>query len=162
MHALLSILVLGQDDLELDLEFDVEPVVEPAVELSTPAWMLESLGLFYGITIPLAGIVVLIGACFVVTMSRRPAVIAAYLAFVPIPFLIGVFSCLHNFVSASWAVASYTGPPTPWEFYWAISYFLSAPLVGLAATFPAYVVTAAGLFLWTIRARGPSPQKSPG
>ena len=58
------------------------------VALESPSmidWMYESLGPFYGLLLSLTGLVVFIGSCFVVALSKRPQVIAAYLVFVPAP-----------------------------------------------------------------------------
>jgi hypothetical protein len=49
-------------------------------------WMIRSLGLF-GFLSLLTGLAVFVGACFVVYLARRPAVIASYLVFLPLPLI---------------------------------------------------------------------------
>ncbi len=140
---------------------EIPPPPAEAVELSLLSWMYHALGPFYGTIIPLAGLAVLVGACLVVARSRRPAVIAAYFVFVPIPFLIGIYGTLYSYVSGFWAVTESVTIPKPFEVYTAYSCWLALSLTGFLATLPAYLVTSIGLFIQTLRSeRPPQPAAS--
>lgn len=130
---------------------EIPPAPAEAVELSLLSWTYHALGPFYATIIPLTGLVVLVGACLVVARSHRPAVIAAYLVFVPIPFLIGVYGTLSNYVSGFWAATGSATIPKPFEVYMAFSCWLALSLTGFLATLPAYLVTSIGLFIRTVR-----------
>jgi len=114
------------------------------------AWMFNALGPFYGLILPLAGLTVFVGACLVVAMNRRPSVIAAYLLFLPLPILIGVFGSIHGFISAYSVIATSAGTPAPSAVAEGISTGLFTSLVGLLLTFPSYFVLAIGLFFRTL------------
>ena len=49
---------------------------EEHVSQSYLSWMLSALGPFYGLVLPATGFVLFVGACLVVCLARRPAVIA--------------------------------------------------------------------------------------
>jgi hypothetical protein len=130
--------------------FSILGQFEPPVQQSCFSWMFMALGPVYGLAIPLAGLGVFIGACAVVALSRRPAVIAAYLVFLPLPLLVGLFGSLHGSVTSSSVFAYYHLNPRPGDIAAAISVALFSTLVGLGVTFPSYFVLAAGLFLRTV------------
>lgn len=113
-------------------------------------WMVEALGPFYSLVIPLAGLVIFMGACLVVAMSRRPAVIAAYLVFLPLPLLIGIYGSIQGFIASYSVIAASVVTPKPSEVAAGISTGLFTSLVGLMVSFPAYFVLASGLFLRTL------------
>ena len=117
---------------------------------SVLGWMARSMGPFYGPVIPLTGFVVFLGGLLVVASSRRPAVIAAYLVFVPLPLLIGLFGSIHGIIASYSIIAMSTTQPKPSEVAQGISLAMSTSLVGFLATFPAYFVVSIGLFLRTI------------
>jgi len=120
------------------------------VQRSLLSWMFNAIGLFYGLVLPLAGFVIFIGACLVVARSRRPAVIAAYLVFLPLPLLIGVYGSIRGFIASYSVIAMSTSTPNPAEVAEGISTALFTSLVGLMVTFPAYFVLAIGLFTRTL------------
>ena len=129
---------------------------EPPVPQSYLAWMYNSLGPFYGLVIPLAGFVVFVGACLVVALNRRPAVIAAYLVFLPLPLLIGIFGSIRGFIMSYSVIATSVVTPKPSDVAGGISTALFTSLVGLFVTFPAYFVAATGLFVRTVTWRSTS------
>ena len=55
---------------------------------SYASWVIRCLGIF-GLSTVLAGVAIFIGACLVVCLAHRPAVIAAYLVFLLLPLLLG-------------------------------------------------------------------------
>jgi hypothetical protein len=123
---------------------------EEPVQQSLLSWMFNALGPFYGLVLPLSGLAVFIGACLVVALSRRPAVIAAYLVLVPTPFLIGIFGTFHGFIASYSIIATSGSTPKASEVGMGISTGLFTSLLGLAVTFPAYFVVALGLFVRTV------------
>jgi uncharacterized membrane protein len=72
-------------------------------QISLIGWMFQALGPSYGILLPLVGLIVFLVGLAVVFMNRRTAVIAAYLPFVALPALIGIFGVVHGMIaSMSW------------------------------------------------------------
>jgi hypothetical protein len=88
---------------------------EAPVRQSYLAWMYHSLGFFYAVVIPLAALMVFLGACLVVAMSRRPAVIAAYLVFLPLPLLIGLYGTIEGFIAVYSVIVMSPTAPKPAE-----------------------------------------------
>ena len=54
------------------MQADVAAEAVAVQETSVLAWAFTALGIFYGLVLPLSGLMVFIGACLVVVMSRRP------------------------------------------------------------------------------------------
>ena len=69
--------------------------VHSPVHESYMVWVIRSLGLF-GLLTLLAGAAVFLGACLVVFLARRPAVIASYLVFLLLPLLFGTIGRLRG------------------------------------------------------------------
>jgi hypothetical protein len=149
MQTLLSfaITVLAQEQAPVQEWEQVEPVSQ-----SYLAWIVQSLGPFYLLVLPLAGLVVFAGACLVVALSRRPSVIAAYLVFVPLPFLIGCWGSVTGIISSLQVIATAGTTPKPAELSAGISTALFTTLVGMALCWPSYLLVSVGLFLRTIAA----------
>lgn len=112
--------------------------------------MFNALGPFYALVIPFAGLAVFVGACVVVSFNRRPAVIAAFLVFLPFPLLIGLFGSLQGLISSLSSIAMSGTSPMPSDVAEGISVGLFTTLVGLVVTFPSYFVLAFGLFFQTL------------
>jgi hypothetical protein len=123
---------------------------ERPVQRSLLVWMYEALGPFYLLVLPLSGFLVFLGACLVVALSRRPAVVAAYLVFLPLPLLIGVYGTVQGFIASLSVIATAAGSPQPAEVAEGVSTGLFTSVVGLTVTFPSYFVLAIGLFLRTV------------
>jgi di/tricarboxylate transporter len=120
-------------------------------QMSYLAWVYHSLGLMYSLALPLAGLMVFLGAVLVVILAiRRPGVIAAYLVFVPLPLLIGVFGTVDGLIRSHSVIAMADYAPKPSEVSQGYSMALLCLLVGMLATAPGYFVTALGLFLSAI------------
>ena len=115
------------------------------------SWMFYSLGLFYGTVLPLAGFLIFVGACLVVGRNKRPSVIAAYLVFLPLPFLIGLFATFHGCILSFYHYSQYDSRPSLELILGNLSLALFSSLVGLALTFPSLLVLAFGLLIRTIR-----------
>jgi hypothetical protein len=112
---------------------------------------IDRLGPLYGMGILFSGIGVFVGAWLVVSLSRRPAVIASYLLFVPIPLIIGAFWFLAQLwdFSAMWSL--FNTPPKSSDIFATLEYSLYGPIYGLLFTLPAYFVTSIGLFVKIVR-----------
>jgi hypothetical protein len=137
MSSLTPLLLLAQEDYH-----------RPSMNLLQ--WMYYSLGPFYLLLLCGSGFLVFAGALAVVALSKRPAVIAAYLVFVPLPLLIGVFATFDGFISAFAVVATASAQPKPSEVAEGISTGLFSMWFGLGAMFPGYFVTSVGLFVRTL------------
>ncbi len=134
--------------------------MEPVRQMSFLEWMFTALGPFYGLLLPLTGFAVFVGGCLVVLLSRRNAVVAAYLALVPLPFLIGLFGTIHGMLSSFQVLATAPTSPKPSDLAEGVSMALFSSFVGLAMTFPAFLVVAGGLFLRTMFAPDRDSPKS--
>ncbi len=115
-------------------------------------WMIRCLGL-YGLLTLLSGVALFIGACVLVCVTRRPAVLAAYLVFLPLPFLIGLAGALKGCV-ASFEVFARSGvEPKSSEILMGVTESLLTPMMALTVTFPSYLVIAFGLFIQVLLAK---------
>ena len=123
------------------------------------AWMIESLGV-YAIILPFLGMLLFGVSCIVVALSKRPAVIAACLVLVPLPFIIGVFAFLNGAISAFQVIANSETAPAPRDVASGIASGLFAPLMAIEVTLPGYLVLAFGL-LWRTIASGRGTARPP-
>lgn len=112
----------------------------------------------YGIIALLAGLAVLVGACLVVKLSRRPAVIAAYASFVLIPLLIGIYGWAEIQQDAYYFVTIGEKIKID-QFAISQSHAWRALQLGLLASLPAFLVVAIGLLVRSIQA-GRRPEKA--
>ena len=110
-------------------------------------WISERLGPFCGLAIPLTGLGVFCAACFVVMRSRRPAMIAAWLILVPLPFLIGFQAALFRrvSVSAELSMGAPGGSLTNAQIGEIASRGLVPLCMGLIEVWPAFFVLTVGL-----------------
>ena len=119
--------------------------------------LLPSVG-GYGIIALLAGLIVLVGACFVVKLNKRPAAIAAYSLFVLIPLLIGVYGWAEIQQDAYYFVT--TGEKVKInQFAFSQTLAWRALQLGLLAASPSFLIVAIGLLTRTIQAGG-KPDKT--
>jgi len=117
-------------------------------------WYVESLGLS-GLLVLVTGFAIFVGACLVVMRSHRPAVIAAYLVFLPLPVLIAVIGALKGCV-ASFSVLALTDVEiSASEWYGGTAEMLLGLLIALLVTMPSFLVIAVGLFLRTVGSHQP-------
>lgn len=124
---------------------------QPPVPESFALWVVRCLGLF-GFLALLIGVVIFVGACFVVARARRPAVIASYLVFLVLPLLLATLQVLKGNV-ASFSVLARTGAElTQSQINSGVAQSLLLPFVALTVTLPSYLVIAVGLFIRTLRA----------
>ena len=70
------------------------------VQQSFLSWMMSSVGPVYLSVLCLLGLLLFFGGLIIVLGTRRPGVIAACLAFVPVPLLIGVFGMLQGMLQS--------------------------------------------------------------
>ncbi|REJ95503.1 MAG: hypothetical protein DWQ29_01915 [Planctomycetota bacterium] len=126
------------------------------------SWMIQSLGV-YAIILPFLGLVLFGGGCLVVAMSKRPSVIAACLAFVPFPLLIGLFGFFDGAIASFKVIANSPVAPAPKDLAAGISTALFVPFTALLVTMPGYLVLACGLLWRTIASgRGAQSDRIPG
>jgi len=121
-------------------------------------WFFSSMGLFYTALLALSGLGVFVGACLVVALSRRPAVIAAYLVLLPLPVLVGVIGYFDGKITAYRVIAMSEVTPRPSALAQAESTALSTVIVGVIVSIPAYFVVAFGLLARTLAWRGSGDQ----
>ena len=114
-------------------------------------WIIRCLGLF-GLLTLLSALALFLGACLVVVLARRPAVIAAYLVFLPLPLWFAVIAMLKSYVSA-FSVLAVTGAQLKNSQICAgLAESIIPVLAALMATLPSYLVIAFGLFIRTLLA----------
>ncbi len=114
-------------------------------------WIIRCLGLF-GLLTLLSALALFLGACLVVVLARRPAVIAAYLVFLPLPLWFAAIAMLKSNVSA-FSVLAVTGVQLKNSQICAgLAESIIPVLAALMATLPSYLVIAFGLFIRTLLA----------
>lgn len=107
----------------------------------------------------LLGLMIFIGACYLMATKRRPAVLAAYLVLLPLPLLINLCGWLKGLISSLEAIATLPNVAvTTADLAAATADSLLGLLVALLVSAPSYFVLAVGLLLRTWR----SPDDSTG
>jgi hypothetical protein len=124
----------------MDADFE-----EPIRRESYLVWFYKALGIRYTVLLPGSGLMVFLGALAVIGLARRPAPLAAYMLFVPLPFFIGVFAAVDGMIAAYSVIAYSSTMPKPSEFAAGYSTALVAPLVGMLVTAPTYLIVSAAL-----------------
>ncbi len=114
-------------------------------------WVVASLGLL-GLLMLLSGAAIFLGACLVVFLARRPAVIASYLVFLLLPLLLGVLGALKSFVSCFAVIAMAGVTLKQSQICAGLTEALLLPWYALMVTLPSYLVIAIGLFVRTLLA----------
>ncbi|MDZ4689298.1 MAG: hypothetical protein SH850_29840 [Planctomycetaceae bacterium] len=124
------------------------------------AWVLQSLS-WSTLLALLAGVAIFAGACTLIATKRRPAVIAAYMALLPLPVLISVCGTLKGMI-ASFAViaASPNLQPTTADYAGAWASSLFSLLAAIMVSSPTYLVLASGLLFGTLRANADATQRT--
>jgi len=129
-------------------------------------WLLQCLGLF-GMLAMLAGLVIFVGSWVVIFATRRPAVIASYLVFLPLPMLLAVAGALKGLVNV-FSVSTISGIELKQtQITGALAEVLVLPLSALLTIIPSLIVVGLGLFVRTlsaergIAAAGRPPQAGP-
>ena len=126
--------------------------MEPVQQQSYLGWMFQSLGPVYGLALPLAGFAVFVGGCLVVLLSKRNSVVAAYLAVLPFPLMIGLLGTIHGMMSSFQVMGISSVAPRPADLAMGFSMALFSSLIGLLVTFPSYFVVVGGLLVRTMMA----------
>ena len=121
------------------------------MQMSFAEWIVRSIGVLEVVNL-LLGCAVLAGACVVVAKSRRPAVIAAYVAFTPLPLFLAIFAFLKGTVASLSVLALTDVKLQPSDIYAGLAESALWIMFGLGASVLAYCVTAVGLFSRTIQA----------
>ena len=111
--------------------------------------MIDALGSWCGLFVPLIGLAIFIGACWVVAKSQRTSTIASYLVLLPLPTFIGILGFLKGCTAALMVISESGVLPSGLE--WAAGFAGSAFLMFLCllVTLPSYLVLAYGLLAST-------------
>jgi hypothetical protein len=130
---------------------------DPVTYTETPqqsfaAFVVDSLGINV-IVLPLLGLLLFAGGLIVIFATRRPGVIAACLAFVPLPVMIGMMSMFKGAIDSFSVIAMSSAAPKPAEIAAGVATALVNPFCAILCTLPGYFVLAAGLLFRTITAR---------
>jgi hypothetical protein len=127
------------------------------VRQSYVSWLLDSLGMYYVILLPLAGLVSFLIALIVVIRGKGPMAGPCLILVVHIPMLIGVFAAIQGAIASYMVIAISDTAPKPSEIALGVSTALAAPMVAMVLTVPSYVVAVFGSL---IRALGGEPSSS--
>ena len=120
--------------------------------VSVLEWVLETLGVSYTLTIAISSMFLLWGACWFVWTQRRPAVIAAYYAFVPIPLMFGVLGTVQGFLQTYEYIAYSEVQPDPSTIAEGMAVSTATMYIAIIVTMPTLIVLSIGLFVKTIKA----------
>jgi len=120
-------------------------------------WLLRMLGPLWGFLIPLAGGVVFLGAFFVVLVSRKPRVIAAFFVFLPLPFILALFAAFSRQLASLSVLAASTANPTAAQWSEGLSAMIVPLLVAIHLTLPSYLLLSLGLLITTMIAARRQP-----
>jgi hypothetical protein len=124
------------------------PGAEPA-RVAMLEWMFRMLGLFYGILLPLAGLVSFLLVLILLLRGKGPMAAASLVLIVHIPLLIGLFAAIEGGIQTCTVIHGVA--PTATEFAFGISTSLVAPLVGMLVMVPSYLAAVIGTFIRAVR-----------
>lgn len=124
------------------------PGAEPA-RVAMLEWMFRMLGLFYGILLPLAGLVSFLLVLILLLRGKGPMAAASLVLIVHIPLLIGLFAAIEGGIQTCTVIHGVA--PTSAEFAIGISTSLVAPLVGMLMMVPGYLAAVIGTFIRAVR-----------
>ncbi len=107
----------------------------------------------------MSGVLIFVGACYLVFHKRRPAVLSAYLVLLPLPVMISLCDWMFGMYRSFSAIAAMPNlPVTTAEVAAAMADSLLGLLFAILVSAPTYVVLAIGLLLRTLRSTdSPSP-----
>ena len=120
------------------------------------AFVVDALGVA-GTLMLIASLAVFVGACVVVFGNKRPAVIAAYLVFVPIPILIGIYAAVRGFVNGFAVVTMSDTDLRQSEILGVLTEAALLIQIGMLASVPSYLLTSIGLFVRALQSGVGSP-----
>ena len=118
---------------------------------STIQWMIDAAGPFNIFLLVGLGFALFIGACAVVMLSRRPALVATYLVLLPVPLLAGILVVLNSNIASMSVIAAGPVTLTGAEIAQGIGESLIVLFVSLWVTLPAYFVLSVGLMFRAYR-----------
>lgn len=124
---------------------------QPSREQSFVSFLWSALGPSYALALFGSGALLLVGSLVVALLCRPPAIVA-FLAFVPIPFLIGLFGVFEGAIASSRVIAGSCFGPKPSEVAEGISTSLATGFVGTGIVIPPLFILALALFLKTAAA----------
>ena len=115
---------------------------------TTLEWTFRMLGPFYGIVLPLAGLLSFVLVLILLLRGRGPLSAASLVLIVHIPLLIGVFAAIGGVIHTCTVIHGVA--PILAEVAIGISASLFAPRVGMIAMMPGYVAAVIGSFIRAI------------
>lgn len=120
-------------------------------------WLITSLGFWYTILLPLAGLLSFALAVVIVLRGRGPLAAASLILTVHVPLLVGLFAAIHGGIETCTVIATSAAAPRPSDLAEGISTALVAPLVGMLLMIPGYVTAAVGGFIRSLLASDAAP-----
>jgi hypothetical protein len=111
-------------------------LAEPVQQQSFLSWMFSSIGPVYLSVLCLLGLLLFFGGLIVVLATRRPGVIAACLAFVPLPLMIGLIGMFHGALESFAVIAASSTAPAPRDVAAGVAKLIADPLFALCVTLP--------------------------
>ena len=127
-------------------------MIETQPQMSATQWFINSLG------VGLIGLVCLfmllssIIALFVSLRGRGPMAVAALILVVPLPLLVGIFAGMAGQVNSYLVVATSSSMPKPSDLAAGMSTSMLAPLLGLIASGPGFLIALVGSLVRATRA----------
>jgi cytochrome bd-type quinol oxidase subunit 1 len=99
-----------------------------------------------------SGVLIFVGACYLLSTKRQASVLAAFLVLVPLPFLISVCGWMIGMMSSLTVIGSSPElTPTTADIAAATANSLRDVLAALLVSAPIYIALAIGLMLRTLR-----------
>ena len=110
-----------------------------------------------------SGVLILVGACYLLATKQRPAVLGAYLVLVPLPVLISLCGLLNGIIASLTVIGSSDAVVSTADVATATAASLLELLVTLVVSAPTYFVLVVGLLLRTLQSQPtpPVPPQSP-
>jgi hypothetical protein len=124
-----------------------ETPLEATERVSYVYWMYQALGPVFGLLLLGTGFLVFVGSCMVVARTKHPAPIAAFLAIVFLPLLIGLYGALLSFMQMYATISTYDWPPRSASVAEGIGAALFCAFAGFTFTWPSFLVVCCGLFV---------------
>lgn len=119
-------------------------------EMSMLGWMVRSISSLSGILMMVSGLLLLIGACYLLRTKQRPIVIAYYLVLLPLPVLISICGFIRGSISSLLVIASVQDLQlTNADIAAGLAAALLELFIALLITAPTYFVLAYALLLRT-------------
>jgi hypothetical protein len=93
--------------------FAISPVFVQAIQPAPTMlmWGIQSIGIA-DIFVFVTGLIIFVGACYLIATKKKPSVIAAYLILLPLPVIISICGTIKGMISSLAVIASVDNLPT--------------------------------------------------